>query len=183
MFQNEYEKAADDYNPHKIEPSMPIKCLLVAESPPPEGYFYFSQPSKDNLFENVMKVLFSEDQKLEDWKLNKTHFLRKFQKCGFFLIDVYRRPLKLMRPEEIRKDAEGLLERIQNLAPMNVVVIGERADVVVYLQKDKLNKKQINVVNMEPKDFIPLPMRSNKRKEEFRQKFGEVLNKNGLLPR
>lgn len=181
MEQNEYEKAAEDYNPRKK--NLTIKCLLVAESPPPKGYFYYTSGSDkipDNLFENVMLVLFKEDyEKLENNQLKKTDLLGKFRDKGFFLIDVYRRPKNLVfkSPSEIKENEETLPRRIGFLTPEKVVLIG--ITLVYYRQGKKLKEEGINVINTEP---IPLPMHSNENKERFRQEFRKVLEKNGLLP-
>ncbi len=173
MFQNEYEKdikkyadAAEEYRPKKI------KCLLVAESPPPKGYFYFPEPSIDHLFRSVMGVLFPKDY----GRLKKPQLLRKFQDEGFFLIDVWRRQKELMQPEEKKQDKDGLFSRIELLKPTHVVLIGNTAWVQREALKRQIKVDRIKIIN---DDLIPLPIY---HKKEFEQKLGDILKKYGLLP-
>jgi hypothetical protein len=120
----DYSQARRNYEPEKI------RVLLVAESPPSSGgYFYFNKTiGKDHLFRETMKALhFWPRNKSMRSGIDKTPMLKKFQSEGFFLIDTCELPVDRLSPKErmiaIHREANGLASRTRRLNPTYVVVV------------------------------------------------------------
>ena len=90
---DDYRVAAKKYKPKRV------RILFVAESPPApkkgerRRYFYFANVDKhDWLWRGLMKALFrdfSDDIELE--RTQKTKWLSRFQRDGYWLIDAVTR--------------------------------------------------------------------------------------------
>jgi hypothetical protein len=120
----DYARARALYKPRSID------VLLVAESPPSSGgFFYFTQTiGKDHLFRETMKAL-------ELWplrrpmrkNLDKTRLLEEFSSKLFFLIDTCDTPVDRLSPKArmmwIAQEAPGLARRVKALDPDSIVIV------------------------------------------------------------
>jgi hypothetical protein len=115
--------AAAKYRPEKI------RVLFIAEAPPNEDrYFFFEDvATSDWLWIALMKALFpNEWQKTSEERNRKAWWLRRFQKCGCWLIDAVKQPISgsdTARIAAIRSASSALVAEIREIAPEQVVLI------------------------------------------------------------
>src|SRR5713101_715545 len=117
-------RARRKYRPQRI------RFLLIAESPPSSGgFFYFRMTiGKDHLFRETMKAL-------ELWPRNepmrkgieKRTMLRRFQSMGFYLLDTCVFPVDKLRPIERRKAVLSQTRRLVNdvieANPVHILIV------------------------------------------------------------
>lgn len=155
---NETIKMNAEYAPEKI------KILFVAESPPwdfvkdKHSYFYApGQVKRGGLSYHIMSVLFKEKF------YTKEHFLQKFMKEGFYLIDMVKCPINKLTKEEKKKTsrscAKYLNEELHSLNFEKAIFMGKSSFEIV---KNHLNLDFNYAV-------IPLPFGSNKNVEGFKE--------------
>ena len=128
-----YRNFSNEYDPRKVGTG--IKVLFVAESPPKVkkgilDYFYNkdAQHRKGALWWHFNQALYGGNEP------DKERFLSRFQKEGFFLIDVFLTKKEL---EDVRTDVkEGrytnsikasnrFFDRINELKPEKVIILGK----------------------------------------------------------
>lgn len=166
----DYARARENYRPDKV------KILLVAESPPTSGgYFYFPRTiGKDHLFRETMKALglWPMDVPLQKG-LDKRPMLDQFQSKGFFLIDTCEFPVDKLpnrqRKETIASDASSLAHRAQQLSPDHIIVVKKTvyAPVRDALEQAGLGRR---ILNNKPLSF---PSHGNQKK--FRTALRQLL--------
>jgi len=122
--QERYINASSRYKPDSI------RFLIVAESPPPSGgYFYFDFSTRhDYLFKETMNALGIIPETTDiDEGFDKAPFLRQFQSRGFFLIDVVNVPInELPKSEKVQviNDAiPGFVEEVKKLDPRWIIIV------------------------------------------------------------
>jgi len=120
----DFNRARRKYRPHRI------RFLLIAESPPSSGgFFYFGTTiGKDHLFRETMKAL-------ELWPRNepmrkgidKRAMLRRFQSVGFYLLDTCILPVDKLRPSERRKavlsQTARLVRDVIEADPVHILIV------------------------------------------------------------
>jgi hypothetical protein len=115
----------------RFKPSGRIRFLLIAESPPASGgYFYFDWTTgRSSLFSETMKALgwFPEDEPMPKG-FDKVSLLRKFQSLEFFMIDVSYRPLDkgLSRKERedcLKNEIPRRVDEIRKLDPESIIIV------------------------------------------------------------
>jgi hypothetical protein len=170
-----FEKARIKYKPDLIE------YLLVAETPPKRDskrFFYFENVGEqDSLFLEIMKCLYpAETSNLEtkSIRLNKSYFLRKFQKDGFYLIDSLDNPFEeryssKKKEELIKAGQKELLIKIRSLYTEVVKVILIAAP-VFKANYSFLIAKGINVINK-----CPIYFPGSGGQKQFREKFETLI--------
>jgi len=120
----DFNRARRKYRPHRI------RFLLIAESPPSSGgFFYFRMTiGKDHLFRETIKAL-------ELWPRNKPmrrgvdkrSMLRHFQSMGFYLLDTCVFPVDKLQPFERRKAVLSQTGRLVNdvieANPVHILIV------------------------------------------------------------
>src|SRR5712691_8693787 len=130
-FNSETKLTAADFNRsrRKYRPRK-VRFLLVAESPPSSGgFFYFGRTiGKDHLFRETMKAL-------ELWPRNqpmrrgvdKRSMLRCLQSMGFYLLDTCVFPVDKLRPLERRKVVRSqtvrLVRDVIEANPVHILIV------------------------------------------------------------
>ena len=166
----------------KYKPTGKIKCLFIAEAPPPkkegEGeeelkYFYNDKVAKrDHLLQNIVEILFSAKYKRSD----KKRWLLELQTKEFFLIDAIRAPIQSGLSDKviaglIDNDFPYLLKKLKELADKDTKIILIKK--VVYNSLNiRLRTLGFNVVNTE---MLYFP--SHGRQTQFKEKFKELIIK------
>ncbi|HGJ64879.1 TPA: hypothetical protein ENS27_05745 [bacterium] len=175
----DFESARRKYKPG-------IKFLLVAEAPPREDsgrFFYFENVSTgDSLFLETMKVLYPKDYtKTKIVRQRKQEFLERFKGDGFYLIDSCDSPMEDSSPtkkrKQIQKALPSLRSKLRELATDGVKIVLISAT-VYEVCNDILKSEGFNIINEELIDF---PGSGGQKK--FREKFGNLLKKNGWVIR
>jgi hypothetical protein len=157
----DYARARQKYRPDKI------RILLVAESPPSSGgYFYFPRMiGKDHLFRETMKAL-------ELWPLDgplkidcdKRPTLEKFRARGFFLIDTCELPVDKLPPRQRRistlEGASTLPKRVEALDPDRILIVKKTVfkPAIQALSKTAFARR---ILNTEP---LPFPNHGHQKK-------------------
>jgi hypothetical protein len=99
------------YRPRKI------RFLLIAESPPSSGGFFYFETTigKDHLFRETMKALefWPEDEPMHGG-VDKRSMLRHFQSTGLYLLDTCVFPVDKLRPKERRNAVLSQTPRLIN---------------------------------------------------------------------
>jgi hypothetical protein len=155
---------------NKFKPYEGVKLLLIAESPPASGgYFYFDRATgKDSLFRETMKALgmFPEDKKMPKG-FDKRPLLKEFQLRGFFVVDASYEPVDKLRTREkklvITKEIPRLIADIRKLNPEKIVIVKSSLFVLV---KKALEKAGIGEKILNP-GALPFP--SHGHQKTFRQ--------------
>ena len=165
----------------KYKPEI-IKYLLVAETPPKlnsNRFFYFENVlEQDSLFLETVKLLYPKETSQLDTKEirhNKSSFLLKFKKDGFYLIDSLDSPFneKYSSSQKIRLITAGqtsLISKINSIVnnDTKVILISAtvfKADFLFLLQNG------IKVIN---KELIDFPGSGGQIKYRF--KMNKILN-------
>ncbi len=114
---------------NKFKPYERVKFLLIAESPPASGgYFYFDWTTgKDSLFRETMKALvcFQKIKKMSKG-FDKRPLLKEFQSQGFFVVDVCYEPVDKLQTREKRryhKEIPRLIADTRKLDPEGIVIV------------------------------------------------------------
>lgn len=168
----EYILARDKYKPHGR-----VKILLIAESPPYcGGYFYSDQTAgADSLFRETMKALgiFPENKKMPTG-LDKRPCLKEFQSRGFFVVDVSYKPVNKLKPMERRRAIiEGiprLVADTRELNPESILIVKSNifAPVRDAIEEAGLDKRIRN------EEALPFP--SHGHQKTYRRKLRELTN-------
>lgn len=162
------EEAREAYKPDQI------KYLLVAEAPPnaTDRFFYFHDvKSADFLFLGVMECLYPDlkDAYLESRRSDilKQRMLQKFQKDGFYLIDLCELPISVDPISQ--RHISQLVPRIQKLVNKETRIILIKATVYerCYSILAKVFGKRVSDNRM------PFPSTGNQK--AFRQAFSAAI--------
>ncbi len=120
----DFNRARRKYRPQRI------RFLLIAESPPSSGgFFYFRMTiGKDHLFRETMKALgLWPRNKPMRRGVDKRSMLRRFQSMGFYLLDTCVFPVDKLRPFERRKAVLSQTGRLVNdvieADPVHILVL------------------------------------------------------------
>lgn len=123
----DFTTSRERYNPRNQ--GTPIRVLWIAESPPAGGgYFYFDTTSKNHLFRETMRGLgwWPEDETMSAG-IDKTPYLRRFQKAGHFLVDLSYVPVNKMGRNEkervLRRSIPRLLNDLEALDPQKILIV------------------------------------------------------------
>ena len=151
---------------NKFKPYERVKFLLIAESPPASGgYFYFDRTTgRDSLFRETMKALrlFPEDKRMPKG-FDKRPLLKEFQSQGFFVVDASYEPVNKLKPRErklvIIKEIPRLIADTRKLDPEGIVIVKSTifASVKEALDKAGLGKKILN------ERALPFPSHGNQK--------------------
>ena len=173
----------EDYSAARIpyKPSH-IRVLLIAESPPSSGgFFYFSETiGKDHLFRETMKALglWSARRRMSKG-LQKAPLLREFSSRGLYLIDTCALPVDKLSPKDrriaIATGASRLPRKVEALDPDRILLVKKTIfePALQALEKAGFDRR---VLNQMP---IPFPSHGNQRK--YRQLLRKILRKNEAL--
>lgn len=119
-----YEDLRNAYCPAEL------RVVFVGESAPDPGggrrrFFYSPELTHDNLFRGIMLSLY--DASGDELRGRKSEWLERFQRDGFWLLDVADRPLNKLKTGERsrvrRLAAEGAIARINKAKPSSGVII------------------------------------------------------------
>jgi hypothetical protein len=152
-----------------------IKLVIVAESPPVGGKYFYKPEGKttEPLFAALMKQL------LDHRPHTKEEGLREFQRRGWVLVDATYEPVntpEARRDSIIERDYPSLLEDLKGLISDRAVpLILIKANVCRVLEP-KLLKDRFNVVNRGLVIYFP----SNGRQTEFYRQFSAILKSAGI---
>jgi len=162
---------------NKFKPYEGVKFLLIAESPPASGgYFYFDRTTgRDSLFRETMKALgmFPEDKRMPKG-FDKRPLLKEFQLQGFFVVDASYEPVDKLRTREkkliITKEIPRLIADIRKLNPETIIIVKSSlfAPVKEALEKAGLGEKILN------RSALPFPSHGNQK--AYRQKLRELVS-------
>ncbi len=166
----DFNKLRQNYKPEMI------KILLVAESPPKNNLFFYSDKILyQNLFTSTMKVIFPEFEReysVQNSGLKrklKIKYLYKLIERGFYLIDAYDEPLNHLpenkRIKSIKKNIHNKIAEIENLISLEtpIILIKKSVFQVFHLE---LKKRGYRVNDQ----FIPFPSHGWQREYEERLK-------------
>jgi len=115
----------------KYKPCGKTRFLLIAESPPASGgYFYFHKSTgRDSLFRETMKALtlFPENGKMQK-DFDKVPLLKEFQSRGFFLVDASYSPVNKIpksneRKRAVIRDIPRLVVETMKLNPEKIIIV------------------------------------------------------------
>ena len=167
----DFNRARRKYRPHMI------RFLLIAESPPSSGgFFYFRMTiGKDHLFRETMKAL-------ELWPRNrpmrrgvdKRSMLRRFQSMGFYLLDTCVFPVDKLRPIERRKAVQNqtgrLVRDVIEANPMHILIVKSSIlnPVRIALRDAGLKARVLNIG--------PVPFPSHGNQPIYRSKLRRALS-------
>ena len=164
----------NDYKEYRGFYTFPkIKCVLIAESPPARGtYFYFPDGAvTENLFSAVMEALYKKVPQ------TKREGLDNFKKDGYLLVDSIYKPInrykKIDRIAALVENLPNLLEDLKSLKITKktpIILISRRVlDIIgpllVLDGKNVLNKG----------DLVPFPAYG--RRTEFIRKLRKYIRK------
>jgi len=161
---SEYLSLRDKYRPETI------KLLLVAESPPASGrYFYDPNGART---EPLFAALMSE---IEASPANKHDGLMAFQASGWLLVDATYEPVNSygskQRDAVISRDYEQLREDLFCLSPERTAPIILIKANVCRLLEPRLIADGFNVLNCGRPVYFP----STGQQGKFREQFGAIL--------
>jgi len=174
---NTYDEIRRRYKP------VHIKCLLIAESPPPSSdaessrHFYRTDKVRveDRLFVNTIRALYPEavNTPVPELEAQKEQWLKTFQSDGWYMIEALETslPHAIPKPERqslINKALPRLIERVQKLADSNTKLILIKSNVFVVARKP-LQEAGFIVLNTELVDY---PGRFNQR--AYREKLANL---------
>ena len=156
----DFNRARRKYRPRKV------RFLLIAESPPSSGgFFYFGTTiGKDHLFRETVKALefWPEDEPMRRG-VDKRSMLRRFQSMGFYLLDTCVFPVDKLRPSERRKAVLSQTPRLINdvikANPLHIFIVKSSIfnPVSIALRETGLLTR---VLNSGP---VPFPSHGNQR--------------------
>lgn len=166
----DFNKIRQNYKPDVI------KILLVAESPPKNYSFFYSDGILyQNLFTSTMKVIFSEfeiEYSVKDSGLKKKlkiEYLYKLKEKGFYLIDAYDKPLNHLPENEriklIKANLYNKIAEIESLISLDTPIILIKKSVFQVFQSE-LKKRGYKVNDK----YIPFPSHGWQREYEERLK-------------
>lgn len=102
---------------HQFRPPK-VRVLFVGESPPASGRFFYSRNS--GLYRAMRQLFQAADPSITD-----DSFLRRFEECGFYLIDLCGEPVDKLEPEARRAAhvaaERSLREKLSRLEPEVIV--------------------------------------------------------------
>ena len=169
-----YQRAAEKYLPHGA-----TRILFVAEAPPLslERYFYFEDVKRaDWLWIALMKVLYkSEWGSTKTERLRKRCWLRKFEQCGYRLIDAVKQPIRgtpKRRVAQINAVADKLVREVKEISPEQIVLVKATVHQAV---SQEFAKAGLSVVNEQA-----LPFPASGQQKEFDGKLHKLI-KTGKL--
>src|SRR5437867_7959470 len=155
-----FNRARRKYRPRKI------RLLLVAESPPSSGgFFYFPTTiGKDHLFRETMKALdlWPEDEPMRKG-VDKRPMLLRFQSMGLYLLDTCEFPVDKLQPEQRRETVRQQMPRLVNdvieADPFRILVVKSSIfnPVVIALRESGLWSR---ILNTGP---VPFPSHGNQQ--------------------
>ena len=161
---SDYLSFRDRYRPETI------KLVLVAESPPASGrYFYNPEGARtEALFSALMR-------EIDVSPATKDEGLRAFQARGWLLVDATYEPVNKyddkQKNEVISRDYELLREDLRRLSPDRTVsIVLLKANVCRFLEP-RLTADGFKVLNNGRVVYFP----SNGRQGQFREQFGAIL--------
>jgi hypothetical protein len=164
----------------KFKPCGEVKFLLIAESPPASGgYFYFDKTTgKSSLFSETMKAvgLFPESAAMHK-DFDKVPLLRKFQSLGFFLIDASYEPIDKglsarQRKEAMMREIPRLIDETKKLNPKSIIIV---RTTIFDIIKEAFNEAGLGERILQ-KEGLPFPSTGNQKK--YRQKLRGLLEGN-----
>lgn len=169
----DYEEYRRRYLPNKI------KILFVAESPPPLKssedirFFYYEKTKKyDWLFRGIMEVLYPQlFQKYLEAKKKKNYqamfsykreMLKKFCSDGYYLIDLFDKPVRKVSKKDMIEATKRLLCKLNSFINKDINkenLMSKKTPIIlikrnVYGISGVLKRNGYNVINKEP---IPFP--------------------------
>jgi hypothetical protein len=157
----------------KFVPS-PVKLVIVAESPPTSGLYFYNPDGKvtEPLFAAMMDQLGCEPK-------TKDEGLREFQQCGWVLVDATYEPVNSLdratRDSAISRDYHLLRADLVGLLPdRSIPIILIKVNVCKLLQP-RLSKDGFNVLNAGRVVYFP----SHGRQKDFHRQFGAILKSLG----
>jgi len=176
LLRNDYATARNKYRPTRIN------VLLVAESPPSSGGYFYAEKAigKDHLFRETMKALklWPVDRPMRKG-CDKRPMLKRFRSLGFFLIDTCELPVDKMPPRRRRlctiQGASTLPNRVKQLSPVRILIVKKtvfdpaRCALRIAGFEDRILNKRA----------LPFPSHGNQRR--FRRMMRFLVSKNGLL--
>ena len=119
-----YEEAAEVYRPKRA------RILFIAEAPPTavERYFYYPHVAKqDSLWVELTKALYPNDfGETKEERVRKAQWLRRFQGCGYQLIDAVKQPISgtdKQRVKLISSHCTELVSEVVAVRPDQIVLI------------------------------------------------------------
>jgi hypothetical protein len=173
----DFGRARRKYRPRKV------RFLLIAESPPSSGgFFYFATTiGKDHLFRETVKALefWPEDQPMRKG-VDKRSMLRHFQSMGFYLLDTCTSPVDKLRPSERRRTVLNQIPRLVDSVikadPSHIFIVKSSIfkPVSIALRESGLWTR---VLNTGP---VPFPSHGNQR--VYRSMLRRAMRKAHLLP-
>ncbi|PYV03972.1 MAG: hypothetical protein DMG26_08500 [Acidobacteria bacterium] len=151
----------------------------MAEAPPLslERYFYFEDVKRaDWLWIALMKVLYkSEWGSTKTERLRKRCWLRKFEQCGYRLIDAVKQPIRgtpKRRVAQINAVADKLVREVKEISPEQIVLVKATVHQAV---SQEFAKAGLSVVNEQA-----LPFPASGQQKEFDGKLHKLI-KTGKL--
>jgi len=172
----DFKAFRERYNP-KNE-GIPIRVLWIAESPPAGGgYFYFDETSRNHLFRETMKALgWWPETETMSAGVDKVPYLKKFQKAGYFLVDLSDLPVNKMGRHEKEKvlgrNIPRLLNELEELNPQRILIVKATLFDLLF-SRVRATKFGSRVLNMQP---IPFPSHGGQKRyrEEIRKLLSPV---------
>jgi hypothetical protein len=147
----------------------PIRVLLVGESPPASGKFFYAANSR--LYAATLEA-FSRFVP----GLQPKDFLKEFKRMGFYLMDLCNEPVNHLRdPDRLEKRVQGirlLADWLKSIpADQPQAVISVMKDIRPYVQEalDLSGRKQIEL------DSVPFPFDDETGVEAYVNALGRVL--------
>lgn len=141
-----------------------MKLLLIGESPPHNGKFFYVNSAMTTFtsrpFECVFDLKFSGNQE----------FLQYFQEAGCFLDDLCHKPVDHLPPiereVELEKNVPNLAKRLEEWQPEVICIVLRKIEKYV---RDAIQKSGIN-----PSVYV-LPFPGNGHQGEFMDKLTEIV--------
>jgi hypothetical protein len=154
-----------------------FKCILIGESPPSDCRFFYIPDSTqyDFILLGIMEGLYPEFitsyRSCKEKPKVKTEYLRRFQKDGFYLLDVYRNAEDIinLRPGDA---INRLMKDLQDLKIGQTLIILIKVTIYDLLATSLLDAK-FNLINVR----IPFP--SDHWQTKFKTEFKKALKQIG----
>ena len=167
-----FKEFRERYNP-KNE-GIPIRVLWIAESPPAGGgYFYFDETGdRNHLFRETMKALdWWPEKETMSAGVDKTPYLKKFQKAGYFVVDLSYSPVNKMEKHEREKvlgrNIPRLLNELEKLDPQRILIVKVTLFDLLFprIRETKFGSRVLNMQS------IPFPSHGGQKRyrEEIRK--------------
>ncbi len=160
----ETEEIRQHYMPDKI------RLLLIGESPPAKGKFFYVKSAMttytSNAFEKSFGVTFH----------NNEGFLDYFMRCGCFLDDLSHSPVDDLprneREKALRRCIEPLSERIRQVDPSVIVIV-----IVIVLKKiERFVREAILKSGCNPEIYV-LPFPGNCHQKKYIEQLSGIISK------